>query len=96
MTRCKMDAGLPADFVGNDVAPSGTGNQGRRAVDEREDWDGATQTTSSGLIRLASVVAGLVREGAVDTRFGAKLFKRLDKEARRVAERGPVALSETD
>jgi hypothetical protein len=65
-------------------------------VDEQEDWDGATQTTASGLIRLTSVIAGLVREGAMDTRFGAKLLRRLDKESKRVAERGQTALSEAD
>jgi hypothetical protein len=61
---------------------------GEKALEDRDDLDGATQTTAAGLIRLASVIAGLTREGAVDTRFGAKLLKRLDKEARRVAGRG--------
>ena len=56
-------------------------------MDDQDDLDGVTQTTATGLIRLASVIAALARDGAVDTRFGGKLFKRLDKEARRVAER---------
>jgi hypothetical protein len=55
-------------------------------VDDRDELDGDTQTTAAGVVRLASVIAVLVREGAVDTRFGGKLFKRIDKEARRVAE----------
>ncbi|MDR5739713.1 MULTISPECIES: hypothetical protein [unclassified Caballeronia] len=57
-------------------------------MDDLDDLDGVTQTTAAGLMRLASVIATLARDGEVDTRFGAKLFKRLDKEARRVAERG--------
>ncbi|SAL23053.1 hypothetical protein AWB71_01199 [Caballeronia peredens] len=65
-------------------------------MEDRDDLDGATQTTAGGLIRLASVIAGLAREGVVDTRFGAKLFKRLDKEARRVAEHGETPLDEVD
>jgi hypothetical protein len=60
-------------------------------VDDLDDLDGVTQTTATGLIRLSSVLAALARDGAVDTRFGAKLFKRLDKEARRVAQRGDEA-----
>ena len=64
-------------------------------MEDRDDLDGATQTTAGGLIRLASVIAGLAREGAIDTRFGAKLFKRLDKEARRVSG-GAVPLDETE
>ncbi|KIG03588.1 hypothetical protein [Caballeronia concitans] len=56
-------------------------------MDDQDDLDGVTQTTATGLIRLASVIAALARDGAVDTRFGGKLCKRLDKEARRVAER---------
>ncbi|SAK99473.1 hypothetical protein [Caballeronia ptereochthonis] len=69
---------------------------GEKAVEDRDDLDGATQTTAGGLIRLASVIAGLAREGALDTRFGAKLFRRLDKEARRVSGRGPAPLDETE
>ena len=53
-------------------------------MEDRDDLDGATQTTAGGLIRLASVISALTREGGIDTRFGAKLLKRLDKEARRV------------
>jgi hypothetical protein len=69
---------------------------GEKALEDRDDLDGATQTTAAGLIRLASVIAGLTREGAVDTRFGAKLLKRLDKEARRVSEPGGAPLDETE
>lgn len=65
-------------------------------MDDRDDLDGATQTTAGGLIRLASVMAGLVREGALDTRFGGKLLKRLDKEAKRVAEHGETAPDEAE
>ncbi|WP_248322515.1 MULTISPECIES: hypothetical protein [unclassified Caballeronia] len=64
--------------------------------DDRDDLDGATQTTAAGLIRLASVISGLARDGALDTRFGAKLFKRLDKEARRVAAGGEPACEQAD
>ncbi|SAL12183.1 hypothetical protein AWB74_00220 [Caballeronia arvi] len=64
-------------------------------MEDRDDLDGATQTTAGGLIRLTSVIAGLAREGAIDTRFGAKLFKRLDKEARRVTI-GAVPLDEAE
>ncbi|WP_232316329.1 hypothetical protein [Candidatus Burkholderia verschuerenii] len=32
----------------------------------------------------------------MDTRFGAKLLKRLEKEARRVTERGETALDQTE
>jgi hypothetical protein len=59
-----------------------------------DDQDGGTQTTPAGLMRLASVVAGMVREGVLDTRFGGKLQRRLDKEARRIIEYGPSALGE--
>lgn len=65
-------------------------------MDERDDLDGATQTTQAGLIRLASVMAGMVREGAIDTRFGGKLLKRLEKEARRMVDRGPGPLNEAE
>jgi hypothetical protein len=69
---------------------------GEKAVEDRDDMDGATQTTANGLVRLASVIAGLAREGAIDTRFGAKLFKRLDKEARRVSSPSGEPLDETE
>jgi hypothetical protein len=65
-------------------------------VEDRDDLDGATQTSAGGLIRLASVIAGLAREGELDTRFGAKLLKRLDKEARRVSDRGVAQLDDAD
>jgi hypothetical protein len=65
-------------------------------VDERDEVDGATQTTSAGLIRLASVIAGMAREGVIDTRFGGKLLRRLDKEGRRIVKGGEHALSEEE
>ncbi|WP_244817057.1 hypothetical protein [Caballeronia sp. Lep1P3] len=65
-------------------------------MEDLDDLDGATQTTAAGLIRLASVIAALARDGAVDTRFAAKLFKRLDKEARRVVARGEPACEDAD
>ena len=65
-------------------------------MEDRDDLDGATQTSAGGLIRLASVIAGLAREGELDTRFGAKLLKRLDKEARRVSDRGVAQLDDAD
>ncbi len=65
-------------------------------MDDQDDWDGATQTTASGLIRMASILAALVREGALDTRFGGKLVKRVEKEARRVTERGEAAVDSAE
>ncbi|MDR5817734.1 hypothetical protein QCE62_29415 [Caballeronia sp. LZ033] len=59
-------------------------------MEDHDDLDGATQTTAGGLIRLASVIGTLTRESAIDTRFGAKLLKRLDKEARRVTQSGAL------
>jgi hypothetical protein len=67
-------------------APGVARQPGEKALDDRDDLDGVTQTTAGGLIRLASVIATLAREHAIDTRFGAKLLRRLDKEARRVTE----------
>ncbi|WP_061174435.1 hypothetical protein [Caballeronia pedi] len=65
-------------------------------MEDHDDLDGATQSTASGLMRLASLIAGLAREGAIDTRFAAKLSKRLDKEARRVSTGGAVPLDEAE
>jgi hypothetical protein len=65
-------------------------------VEDHDDLDGATQSTASGLMRLASLIAGLAREGVIDTRFAAKLSKRLDKEARRVSTGGAVPLDEAE
>jgi len=66
-------------------------------VEDRDDLDGTTtQTTVGGLVRLASLIAGLAREGVLDTRFGAKLMKRLDKEARRVTGPGATPLDEAE
>lgn len=63
--------------------------------DDRDDLDGATQTTAAGLIRLASVISGLARDGALDT-LRREAFKRLDKEARRVAAGGEPACEQAD
>ncbi|MDR5838496.1 hypothetical protein [Caballeronia sp. LZ034LL] len=69
-------------------APGAARQLGEKVLEDHDDLDGATQTTAGGLIRLASVIATLARESAIDTRFGAKLLKRLDKEARRVTQSG--------
>lgn len=71
-------------------APGAARQLGEKALEDHDDLDGVTQTTAGGLIRLTSVIATLTRESAIDTRFGAKLLKRLDKEARRVAQSGAM------
>lgn len=71
-------------------APGAARQLGEKVLEDHDDLDGATQTTAGGLIRLASVIATLARESAIDTRFGAKLLKRLDKEARRVTQSGAL------
>ena len=63
-------------------------------MDERDELEGTTLTTPAGLMDLASVIEGMVREGAIDTRFGGKLLKRLEKEARRLIDRGPGPMDE--
>lgn len=72
------------------LAPGAARQLGEKVLEDHDDLDGATQTTAGGLIRLASVIATLARESAIDTRFGAKLLKRLDKEARRVTQSGAL------
>jgi hypothetical protein len=54
-----------------------------------------TQTTADGLTRLATCIVGLLGEQAIDSRLGAKLLKRLDKEAKLVADHGPQSLNKT-
>lgn len=71
-------------------APGAARQLGEKVLEDHDDLDGATQTTAGGLIRLASVIGTLTRESAIDTRFGAKLLKRLDKEARRVTQSGAL------
>lgn len=71
-------------------APGAARQLGEKVLEDHDDLDGATQTTAGGLIRLASVIGTLARESAIDTRFGAKLLKRLDKEARRVTQSGAL------
>jgi hypothetical protein len=61
-------------------------------VDIQDESDQPTQTSAAGLMRLASTIGELLREQAIDSRFGAKLYKRLEKEAKRVAEKGPAPL----
>lgn len=46
----------------------------------------STQTTAAGLTRLAAGIGELLHDKSIDSRFGAKLLKRLDKEARLVIE----------
>jgi hypothetical protein len=65
-------------------------------VDIQDEIDEPTQTSAAGLIRLAMAISELMREQAIDSRFGAKLHKRLEKEAKRVVERGPVTLGKAE
>jgi hypothetical protein len=62
-------------------------------MDDRGEQDEPTQTTADGLMRLAKSVVELLGEQAIDSRLGTKLLKRLDKEAKLVAEHGPEVLS---
>jgi hypothetical protein len=57
--------------------------------------DQPTQTTAEGLTRLATSIVELLREQAIDSRLGAKLLKRLEKEAMLVTAQGAQALSKT-
>jgi hypothetical protein len=89
-------------FTGYDGATQGVSRAGmvprlcdtrRIKVENNDELDESTQTTAAGLTRLASAISELLREQAVDSRLGAKLLKRLEKEAKRVAEHGPAPLS---
>jgi hypothetical protein len=64
-------------------------------MEDLVEHDEPTQTTADGLTRLATCIVGLLGEQAIDSRLGAKLLKRLDKEARLVAEHGPQSLNKT-
>jgi hypothetical protein len=68
----------------------------RTEVDIQDEIDEPTQTSAAGLIRLAMTIGELMREQAIDSRFGAKLHKRLEKEAKRVAEQGPAKLGKAE
>ncbi|SAL17536.1 hypothetical protein AWB65_00767 [Caballeronia humi] len=80
------------------VHPHGTQNgaQGRIAVELQDEIDEPTQTTATGLTRLAATLSDLLREQAIDSRFGTKLFKRLEKEAKRVIDHAPASLNKAD
>jgi hypothetical protein len=59
-------------------------------VDDHDDLDGNTQTTAAGLSRLAASLSELLREQAIDSRFGSKLLRRMEKEAKRLNDNGPA------
>ncbi|WP_438392658.1 hypothetical protein [Caballeronia sp. DA-9] len=61
-------------------------------MEDRVEQDEPTQTTADGLTRLAASIVELLGEQAIDSRLGAKLLKRLEKEAKLVAEYGPQPL----
>ena len=65
-------------------------------MDIQDESDQPTQTSAAGLMRLASTIGELLREQAIDSRFGTKLYKRLEKEAKRVAEKGPAPLGKAE
>jgi len=64
-------------------------------MEDRVEQDEPTQTTADGLMRLAASIVELVGEQAIDSRLGTKLLKRLEKEAKLVAENGPQPLNKT-
>ena len=53
-------------------------------MEDRVEQDEPTQTTADGLTRLATSIVELLGEQAIDSRLGAKLLKRLEKEAKLV------------
>jgi hypothetical protein len=65
-------------------------------MEDRVEQDEPTQTTADGLTRLAASIVGLLGEQAIDSRLGTKLLKRLEKEAKLVAENGPNPLTKTE
>jgi hypothetical protein len=65
-------------------------------VDEHDDLDASTQTTAAGLTRLAATIGDLLRERAIDSRLGAKLHRRLEKEAKRVSEHVPPLFTDEE
>ncbi|MDB5833231.1 MAG: hypothetical protein JWR14_3061 [Caballeronia sp.] len=62
-------------------------------MEDRVEQDEPTQTTADGLTRLATSIVELLGEQAIDSRLGAKLLKRLEKEAKQVEEFGPQPLN---
>jgi len=62
-------------------------------MEDRVEQDEPTQTTADGLTRLATSIVELLGEQAIDSRLGAKLLKRLEKEAKLVEESGPQSLN---
>lgn len=64
-------------------------------MEDRVEQDEPTQTTADGLTRLATSIVELLGEQAIDSRLGTKLLKRLEKEAKLVAESGPQPLNKT-
>lgn len=55
---------------------------------ENSDKGDATETTATTLAALATYVSEFVTNGSLDSRFAAKLVKRLQKEAKAVSEDG--------
>jgi hypothetical protein len=66
---------------------------GETQMEDRVEQDEPTQTTADGLTRLATSIVELLGEQAIDSRLGAKLLKRLEKEAKLVQELGPQPLN---
>src|SRR5260370_24519147 len=64
-------------------------------MDDRVEQDDHTCTTADGLTRIAASIVELLGEQAIDSRLGTKLLKRLEKEAKLVAENGPHPLNKT-
>lgn len=65
-------------------------------VENEIELDVPTHTSAAGLIRLTAGIFELLNDKAVDSRFVAKLLKRLDKEAQLVAENRLSPLSSAD
>jgi hypothetical protein len=53
-----------------------------------DDVGGSNETTEATLVALTTQISKFVSEGTLDSRFAAKLVKRLKKEAETVAESG--------
>lgn len=64
-------------------------------MEDQSARDEPTQTTATGLARLAQSVVQLLGEGVIDSRLAAKILKRLDKEAILVADHGPQLLDKS-
>lgn len=50
----------------------------------------STETTESTLLALVVEISGFVNNGTLDSRFAAKLVKRLKKEAEAISQSGNV------